>query len=75
MRLTTLVIVGILSANAIGQNPIKLGDAALTSEQRRDIATKGKQVSVPSESLLEFRLQQPVSLPTRSQSLYKRCEH
>jgi hypothetical protein len=26
-------------------------------------ATKGKQVSVPSESLLEFRLQQPVSLP------------
>jgi hypothetical protein len=25
-------------------------------------ATKGKQVSVPSESLLEFRLQQPVSL-------------
>jgi hypothetical protein len=25
--------------------------------------TKGKQVSVPSESLLEFRLQQPVSLP------------
>ena len=26
-------------------------------------ATKGKQVSVPSESLLEFRLQQPASLP------------
>lgn len=26
-------------------------------------ATKGKQVSVPSESLLEFRLQQPVTLP------------
>jgi hypothetical protein len=26
-------------------------------------ATKGKQVSVPSESLLEFRLQQPGSLP------------
>jgi len=26
-------------------------------------ATPGKQVSVPSESLLEFRLQQPVSLP------------
>lgn len=26
-------------------------------------ATKGKQVSVPSESLLEFRLEQPVSLP------------
>ena len=26
-------------------------------------ATKGTQVSVPSESLLEFRLQQPVSLP------------
>jgi hypothetical protein len=26
-------------------------------------ASKGKQVSVPSESLLEFRLQQPVSLP------------
>jgi hypothetical protein len=26
-------------------------------------ATKGKQVSVPSESLVEFRLQQPVSLP------------
>jgi hypothetical protein len=26
-------------------------------------ATKGKQVSVPSESLLEFRVQQPVSLP------------
>jgi hypothetical protein len=26
-------------------------------------ATKGKQVSVPSESLLEFRLQHPVSLP------------
>jgi hypothetical protein len=27
--------------------------------------TKGKQVSVPSESLLEFRLAQPVALPTR----------
>lgn len=26
-------------------------------------ATKGKQVSIPSESLLEFRLQQPASLP------------
>jgi hypothetical protein len=26
-------------------------------------ATKGKQVQVPSESLIEFRLQQPVSLP------------
>ena len=26
-------------------------------------ATKGKQVAVPSESLVEFRLQQPVSLP------------
>lgn len=26
-------------------------------------ATKGKQVSVPSESLLEFRLQQPATLP------------
>jgi hypothetical protein len=26
-------------------------------------ATKGKQVTVPSESLLEFRLQQPVALP------------
>lgn len=26
-------------------------------------ATKGKQVSVPSESLLEFRLKQPVTLP------------
>lgn len=26
-------------------------------------ATKGKQVSVPSESLLEFRLEQPVALP------------
>jgi hypothetical protein len=26
-------------------------------------ASKGKQVSVPSESLLEFRLEQPVSLP------------
>lgn len=26
-------------------------------------ATKGKQVSVPSESLIEFRLQHPVSLP------------
>ncbi len=26
-------------------------------------ATPGKQVSVPSESLLEFRLEQPVSLP------------
>lgn len=26
-------------------------------------ATKGKQVSVPSESLLEFRLQHPVTLP------------
>lgn len=26
-------------------------------------ATKGKQVSVPSESLLEFRLQQPTALP------------
>ena len=26
-------------------------------------ATKGKQVSVPSESLLEFRLQQPTTLP------------
>jgi hypothetical protein len=26
-------------------------------------ATKGKQVSVPRESLLEFRLQQPASLP------------
>lgn len=26
-------------------------------------ATKGKQVSVPSESLLEFRLEQPITLP------------
>ena len=26
-------------------------------------ATKGKQVSIPSESLLEFRLEQPASLP------------
>jgi hypothetical protein len=26
-------------------------------------ATKGKQISVPSESLLEFRLQQPATLP------------
>ena len=38
MRLTTLVIVGMLSANAIGQNLIKLSDAALTSQQRREIA-------------------------------------
>jgi hypothetical protein len=28
-------------------------------------ASKGKQVSVPSESLLEFRLEQPVSLPVK----------
>jgi hypothetical protein len=38
MRLATLVLVGILSANAIGQNPIKLTEAALTSQQRSQIA-------------------------------------
>ena len=30
------------------------------------IAQKGEQVNVPSETLLEFRLQQPASLPTPS---------
>lgn len=30
------------------------------------IAQKGEKVSVPSETLLEFRLQQPASLPARS---------
>jgi hypothetical protein len=29
------------------------------------VAQKGKSVNVPSETLLEFRLQQPASLPTR----------
>jgi hypothetical protein len=30
------------------------------------IAQKGEKVSVPSETLLEFRLQQPATLPARS---------
>lgn len=29
------------------------------------VATKGQKVSIPSETLLEFRLQQPASLPAR----------
>jgi hypothetical protein len=37
MQLATLVLAGILSANAIGQNPIKLTDATLTSQQRSQI--------------------------------------
>ena len=30
------------------------------------VATKGQKVSIPSETLLEFRLQQPASLPART---------
>jgi hypothetical protein len=30
------------------------------------VATKGQKVSIPSETLLEFRLQQPASLPSRT---------
>jgi hypothetical protein len=33
---------------------------------------KGQQLQIPSEALLEFRLQQPVSLPVGSKSDHKR---